>query len=76
MIEDQTPKKENGKGEDMSEYLDTLVSRFWDYQQKVFPIWRDYFDQPKKSNKRPPVFLKNRADYNILLKPEENWGRQ
>jgi len=53
----------------MSEYLDTLVSRFWDYQQKVFPIWRDYFDQPKRSNKRPPVFLKNRADYNILMKP-------
>ena len=53
----------------MSEYLDTLVSGFWDYQQKVFPIWEDYFDQPKKSNRRPPVFLKNKADHNILMEP-------
>jgi hypothetical protein len=53
----------------MSEYLDTLVSRFWDYQQKVLPIWEDYFDQPKKFNRRPPVFLKNKADYNILMEP-------
>ena len=57
------------KGEDMSDYLDTLVSRFWDYQQKVFPIWEDYFDQSQKSNKRPPVFLKNKADYNTLMEP-------
>ena len=53
----------------MSGYLDTLVSGFWDYQRKVFPNWRDYFDQPFKSNRRPPVFLKNRADYNILMEP-------
>ena len=53
----------------MSEYLDTLVSGFWDYQQKVFPNWKIFFDQPEKSNKRPAVFLKNRADYNVLMKP-------
>jgi hypothetical protein len=62
----------NRKGnQDMSytSYRAELISRFWDYQESRFNNWQEYFDNPKQSKARPPVFLKKASNYNIILSP-------
>lgn len=46
-----------------------MIANLWEYQQKHFPDWEKYFDMPNKQNKRPPVFLKDMEDNNLLIDP-------
>lgn len=52
-----------------SSYRKGLISRFWDYQGRRFNNWQDYFDAPKQSKARPPVFLKEASNNNVFLSP-------
>jgi hypothetical protein len=51
----------------MPNYRKNLIKLFWKYQRERFPNFEDYFDTRERSNERPPVFLKNKADYNVLV---------
>ena len=53
----------------MTTYLESMVSGLWNYQKKVFPIRSECFDRNEESKTRPPVFLKENADYNVLVEP-------
>jgi hypothetical protein len=50
----------------MPSYKEGLVTRFWDYQIKRFPNWETFFEKPKMPDTRPPVFLKQKADFNVI----------
>ena len=53
----------------MTTYFESMISRLWDYQKKVFLIRSEYFDRNKESKTRPPVFRIENADYNVLIEP-------
>ena len=53
-----------------SEYRKTMVQRFWTYQHDTFPEWEDYFERPFQPDGRPPVFIKQAADCNVIIKPD------
>jgi hypothetical protein len=49
-------------------YRLALISQLWSYQSKFFPDQKAFFDQPA-STTRPPVFLKEKADANVIAHP-------
>jgi len=55
---------------DYSNYKKDLVSGFWNYQRKTFPDWEEYLDRPFCNNSRPPVFKREFADSNVIMKPD------
>jgi len=50
-----------------TDYRKGMIERFWSYQKQHFPAWQDYFERKKGSDGRPPVFLKEAADLNVLM---------
>jgi hypothetical protein len=56
----------------MTDYQRDLFDRFWTYQKEYLPRLSDYFEEPQKFNNRfrPPVFLKSKADYNVICKSD------
>jgi hypothetical protein len=52
-----------------SNYREELISQFWDYQEERFNNWQEYFERPRQTDIRPPVFLKTAAKNNIILNP-------
>jgi hypothetical protein len=50
-------------------YRQYMIGRFWKYQRQRFPEKEKHFEQPFRSDTRPPVFLKGSADHNVLLEP-------
>lgn len=53
----------------MTDYRHNMVAKFWEYQRQFFPRWEDYFERDRAIDSRPPVFLKESADNNILMEP-------
>jgi len=56
--------------EDYNDYKDELIRRYWDYRKKTFPNNNDFFDRTLPQIKRPPVFNKEKAGYNVIVKPD------
>jgi hypothetical protein len=54
----------------MPNYRKNLIKRLWKYQKERFPDLGEYFDSPERSNERPPVFLKNKTDQNVVVNQE------
>lgn len=50
-------------------YLSALNARFWAYHQKSFDDRRELFERPYAPGQRPPVFLKETAYHNVLVRP-------
>ena len=55
-------------GFEMRSNKGNLVDRFWEYRRTDFAVGDDYFDQPLVPTGRPPVFRKDHASRNVLLK--------
>jgi len=55
---------------DYSKYKKDLISIFWKYQRETFPDCEKYFECPFEDCNRPPVFKRDIADYNVLIKPD------
>jgi hypothetical protein len=51
------------------DYKNDLVSRYWNYQTNVFPKLEDYFERSFASDGRPPVFLRQKSEFNVITKP-------
>lgn len=51
-------------------YVDDLVSQFWSYRQHVFAGQDHLFDRPAPTASRPPVFLRDKAEHNVLVDPQ------
>ena len=51
-------------------YKAELNQRYWDYQKSQFPSWQKFFDQPQSQKIRPPVFRRDEAWRNIIVKPD------
>jgi len=54
----------------MVAYKAELNQRYWDYQKTQFPEWQKFFDQPQSQEIRPPVFRRDEAWRNIIVKPD------
>ncbi len=61
---------------DYAEYVARLTRHLWSYQQSHFPRWEEYLEKPEDATGRPPVFLKEKADWNVLFKPGESEERR
>jgi len=59
---------------DNSEYVKQLVQTLWQYRQERFAGAGELFDRSRPTTLRPPVFRKNRADANVIVK--ENAPRE
>lgn len=53
----------------MVDYKAELNERYWAYQASQFPEWRKFFDRPRETGIRPPVFRVSEAWRNVLVKP-------
>jgi len=65
----------NGQGDLNSSYSDyktNLYKRFWEYQKSRFPESTPWFDRPYASILRPPVFLRDQAQWNVITSPAAN----
>jgi len=51
-------------------YKNELIYRYWMYQNKHFTPAHEYFDQVNNDFRRPPVFLPEKMQHNILTQPE------
>lgn len=47
-----------------------MVHRYWTYQRAFFPNIEDYFERPFTSDRRPPVFRKQKEWANVIVSPE------
>jgi len=54
---------------EMSKYKEELCSRYWAYQQEFYPQVKDTFERPFAPGNRAPVFLKTKAENNLLFQP-------
>ena len=54
--------------EERKDYLDSLHAIQWAYRDKVFPHDSHLF-RPGEDRQHPPVFLKEHADSNVLVRP-------
>lgn len=52
----------------MPSYKVSLLENFWRYTQSEFDLCDNYFDRPLAPTNRPPVFKKEHASRNVLLK--------
>lgn len=52
----------------MPSYKVSVIKNFWEYRRKEFSQCDDCFDGPLVPNHRPPVFKKEHASRNVLLK--------
>ncbi|MGB7590315.1 MAG: hypothetical protein WCD04_08290 [Terriglobia bacterium] len=52
----------------MPRYKVSLIEKFWEYRRTEFGQRDDYFDRPLAPTDRPPVFKKEHASSNVLLK--------
>lgn len=48
-------------------YLAELLDRFWRFRDSEFAGHDAAFRQPERRTSRPPVFIKSRADFNVLM---------
>lgn len=55
---------------DYSDYVSTLIQRFWDYADDELLVNKDILDSDTRSPQRPPVFRKSNASNNILISPD------
>jgi hypothetical protein len=53
----------------MSDYRNDLISRFWDYRRERFAGADGLFDDKYSGDSPPPVFRKEHATENVLVKP-------
>lgn len=53
----------------MTDYREAMIAGFWNYQASHFPEWGNYFERARGTDWRPPVFHKESADHNVLVKP-------
>jgi hypothetical protein len=53
----------------MSDYRNDLIRRFWDYRRASFAGADDLFDDKYSEGNSPPVFKKEHASENVLVKP-------
>jgi len=56
----------------MSDYRNDLYGRFWDYRRECFAGADDLFDDKYSDDGSPPVFKKEYASENVLVKPSAN----
>lgn len=54
----------------MSDYRNDLYRRFWDYRRERFAGADDRFDDKYSEGNSPPVFKKEHASENVLVKPD------
>ncbi len=54
----------------MSEYKAELNRRYWEYQQERFSEWHRFFERSRAQDGRPPVFLKQEARRNVIVRPD------
>ena len=52
----------------MPRYKANLIEKFWEYGRTEFGLCDDYFDRPLASKDRPPIFKREQASRNVLLK--------
>ncbi len=52
----------------MSRYKESLFRKFWEYSRGEFNPFNDYFDRPLAVTDRPPVFKKEHASRNVLVR--------
>ena len=57
-------------------YINNLVDRLWEYAGEKFQDPKDYLDPPFRKKMRPPVFRKERADWNIISDPQSSPGER
>ena len=53
----------------MSDFRNDLISRFWAYRRDQFAGAEDLFDDEYSDYSSPPVFKKEHASENVLVKP-------
>ena len=63
----------NHKG-NAEDFRTGLIRRYWKYQRESYPDIENYFDRASASDRRPPVFLPNKADHNVITKPDAEAG--
>jgi hypothetical protein len=54
----------------MSDFKEDLFQRYWNYQQTTFPDADVLFDRSYAPDGRPPVFLRQHADKNVITNPD------
>jgi hypothetical protein len=60
----------NVKTREYQDYRDKLISRFWHYKHARFGKEESLFEQEAHPKKRPPVFSKSAAGWNVLIAPD------
>ena len=50
-------------------YASTIVRQLWDFAEREFGDRQELFETPERSANRPPVFLANTAEHNLLFPP-------
>ena len=60
---------ESQAGSQMVAYKTELNRRYWIYQKSQFPVWQKFFERPQAPGIRPPVFRKDEAWRNVIVKP-------
>ncbi len=66
-IEEENKKQDRNN---YNEYRNSLIRRYWSYQKKFFPNNMELFDRSYVTDNRPPVFLKEKAENNVILNPD------
>lgn len=59
-----------------SAYLQSLLARFWRYKERAFAKHPSWFDRSEPTGQRSPVFVRNRADSNVLIHPSGVFANQ
>ncbi len=51
-------------------YASTIVRQLWDFAEREFGDRQELFETPERSAKRPPVYLADAAEHNLLYPPD------
>lgn len=54
----------------MTSYREDMVARFWKYHKEAFWDQPGIFEHPEMLNGRPPVFLSESVEFNVLAAPD------